>query len=156
MDAFISGAWRTAKRGEVFVAGSWRRITRAEIYTGGQWRRCLSFTPPMTVAISPLTPSGASYPRFPSTQRVTTQQIRATPTGGAMPYSYVWTVLSGGATPDVANMALTTVSAPVPPDSLVQGNVQVTCTDIEGNVAVAQVPYYLHNYSDNSGGQNQS
>ena len=155
MDAFISGGWRTAKRGEVLVGGAWRRIARAEIYTNGQWRRCLSFAPPMTVAISPLNPSGASYPRFPSTQRVTTQQITATPTGGAGPYSYVWSVLSGGATADVVNMALTTVSATVPPDSLVQGNVGVTCTDSQGNTAVAQVPYYLYNYS-NSGGQNQS
>ena len=156
MDAFISGAWRTAKRGEVFVAGSWRRITRAEIYRDGQWRRCLSFAPPMTVSVSPSTASGGYTGRFPASRRVTTQNLTATPVGGTGPYSYAWTVTSGAATANSPSMAVTTLSAQLAPDSVDVGNVRVVCTDAQGNTAIGLADYYLYNETDNSGGQNQS
>lgn len=147
MDAFISGAWRTAKRGEVLIGGAWRRITRAEVYRSGTWRSCLSFVPPLSVSVSPASADGTVNPPRPSAATVTSNQVQATPSGGAAPYRYAWSVLDGGATATSPNMAATAFRAFLGSEQNTSGTARVTCTDNSGNTAVADIPYFLYNQS---------
>jgi len=146
MDAFISGGWRTPARGEVLLGGAWRRISRAEVYRGGSWRPCLSFIAPLSLSVTPSV-DGSVYTGAPRPAVVTSGQAVATPTGGAMPYSYSWTV-AGGAVALAPNVASTAFRATVPYASEVSGTATVVCTDAFGSTASGQTTYFLYNESN--------
>lgn len=146
MDAFISGGWRTPARGEVLIGGTWRRITRAEVYRGDQWRACLSFVPPLSLNVTPYV-DGTVYTGARRPAVVTSSMATATPVGGAMPYTYSWTV-TGGAAALAPNMASTAFRATVPYGGEVSGTATVVCTDRFGSTASGQTQYFLYNESN--------
>lgn len=145
MDAFISGGWRTPKRGEVLLGGAWRRITRGEVFRAGQWRTCLSFIGPLSLNVTPFVQGFAVGSRF-RPETVTTEKAVATPTGGAAPYRYSWS--ASGVTILSQTMASTAFSASVGPGQTISGVATVTCTDSFGSTAVGQTEYYLYNESN--------
>jgi len=141
MDAFVSGAWRTAKRAEVLINGNWRQVTRAECYLNGQWRTILSFASPLSVSSYDV--DGVVYNRKPAL--VTSRTATATPTGGTGPYSYSWIITSGGATVVSPNMATTAFREVIPPGEYMFSTARVTCTDVFGTVATADITITLSN-----------
>lgn len=148
MDAFIAGAWRTPTRGEVQVGGAWKRLTRAEAYIGGQWRTVLSFTPAMTASINPTSTTETVNPPYPTVATAVSGVITATPAGGTAPYSYAWTVLSGGpASFSNASAASTAVIAVLGAEESRSITVQVTITDANGSTATATANATLTNSS---------
>ena len=140
MDAFISGAWRTAKRGEVLIGGAWRQITRGEVYRGGSWAKCLTFAGPLSVSAYNVT--GRTSNRKPA--NVTSTDSVATPTGGFAPYTYAW-ASPDGVTPLSPSMARTAFRAPVAPGDTNYYTARVTCTDALGTVATADITITLVN-----------
>jgi hypothetical protein len=90
MDAYIGGAWRSVASGDVRIDGQWRRLTRCEAYIGGAWRTGKTFTPPLSVSISPTTLNAISL-----ASPVISEGATATPTGGLGPYTYSWTRITG-------------------------------------------------------------
>lgn len=147
MEAFVSGGWRTPRRGEVLLGGTWRRVSRAEVYRGGAWRSCLSFVPPLALDVTPYVEGGArSQTARPAT--VTSSAATATPIGGAGPYSYAWSV-AGGALPTSPAMASTQFRANIPAGGEINGTATVVCTDAFGSTASGQTQYSLYNQSGN-------
>jgi len=147
MDAFISGAWRTAKRAEVYISGGWRKITRAEAFINGAWRSVLSFASPMTVSVSPSLARGVQTPSRPQRSTITSNSVQATPNGGTSPYRYAWSITDSDAYPTAPNNALTAFAADLLTDEEAQGGATVTCTDAMGVTATGQCSYYLYNRS---------
>jgi len=147
MDAFISGAWRSAKRAEVYISGGWRKITRAEAFINGAWRSVLSFAPPMTVSVSPSFANGVQTPSRPQNATITSNSVQATPSGGTPPYRYSWIITAGDGYPTAPNNALTAFAATLSSDEETQGGATVTCTDAMGVTATGQCSYYLYNRS---------
>lgn len=145
MDAFISGAWRTVRRGEVTIGGAPRVITRGEVYRSGTWRECASFIPPLSLNVSPAYVSGTLVAPKPVTRTIYTNYTAATPVGGRGPYSYSWVV--GGASAESPATATTRIFSSLGPNQEKTGIATVTCTDSAGTTASAQVEYYLSNES---------
>jgi len=145
MDAFVAGAWRTARRGEIYIGGQWRRLTRAEAYITSAWRNTLSFVAPMTLTATPSVAGYRSTPK-PTAGTVITDIATATPSGGAMPYQYSWTASAGVTIGSPAN-ASTNFSAYLVGDSERDATATVTCTDTFGSVATASVSLYFVNQS---------
>lgn len=145
MDAFIAGAWRTARRGEVFASGQWRRLTRAEAYLGGQWRQVVTFVPPLSLSVTPLV-EGYRSSQKPSAGVVTTNFAIATPNGGTGPYRYQWS--ASGVTFSSPTNASTNLSATLAAESEFSGPGRVTCADSLGTVATADFMFYFQNQSN--------
>lgn len=141
MDAFISGAWRTPRRGEVLIGGAWRTITRGEQYRSGAWKRIVAFTSPLSVTAFDV--YGEANNRKPVS--VTSQGTRATPQGGTGPYSYSWVITEGGATIVSPNMASTTFRQLVGPGQQFDSFARVTCTDALGFTAQATINIVMSN-----------
>ena len=146
MDAFISGAWRTVRRGEVTIGGAPRVITRGEVYRSGTWREAASFIPPLSLNVSPAYVSGIAVTPKPTTRTVYTNYATATPVGGRGPYSYSWIV--GGASAETPSNATTRIFSSLGANQEKTGIATVTCTDSAGTTASAQVEYYLSNESN--------
>lgn len=146
MEAFISGAWRTIRRGEVTVGGSPRTITRVEIYKDGAWRNAARFT--STLTVSAFGVSGYNFNTNNRPARVTSDTAQATPSGGLGPYSYAWTIISGSAAANSPNMAATSFSQTVTSGVTEDSIARVTCTDSLGSVATADITVSLTNESN--------
>lgn len=142
MEAFIAGAWRSIGRGEVLVGGQWRRVTRAESYVDGQWRQTAVFVPPLSVSAP-----DAYGPPGPGNTPVnnTSYAVTATPVGGLAPYTYAWTILSGGATILTPNSATTQFRQILPASSIRYSTARVTVTDAAGTVATDDIAITLEN-----------
>jgi len=147
LEAFISGAWRTPKRAEYLIGGTWRNITRGEVYRGGAWSPIASFVPPLSLSVSPDYVEGRVTTSRPSRTTVVSNFTQATPTGGTAPYSYQWSILSGGASITSPNMARTTFSQSLASEQDSTGTARVICTDSQGKTAFGDVAYYLYNTS---------
>ena len=145
MDAFISGAWRTVRRGEVVIGGTSRSVTRAEVYRSGTWRSAVAFTSPMSLFANNVSGIGRNRGKPVSVVSSTSQ---ATPTGGLGPYTYSWTILSGGAVASSPNMAATTFRQTVAADTTEVSTARVTCTDVLGTTATADIGITLINESN--------
>ena len=145
MDAFISGAWRTVRRGQVTIGGAPRTITRGEVYRSGIWHEAASFIPPLSLSVSPTSVSGIAYAIKPTRRNVYTDTATATPIGGRGPYSYTWFV--AGASAEAPTNASTRIFANLGANQQITGIATVTCTDSAGTTASAQVDYYLSNES---------
>lgn len=145
MDAFIAGAWRDPRRGEIYIGGQWRRLTRGEGYLTNNWRQTLSFVPPLTLSV-PSEATGYRTSQKPTSGQVTTNIVTATPSGGAMPYRYVWSAGSGVTitNPSQASTAFTKFMGP---ESYEEIPASVTCTDAFGSVATATLTLYFTNQS---------
>lgn len=141
--SFISGAWRTPRRGEAFVNGTWRRLTRGEAYIGGQWRSIVSFVQPLTLSAN--NADGASL----NTTYVTATST-ALPSGGLGPYRYQWTLTSGGPTIALTNatQSTATFSGVVPYFQGAYGSATVVCTDALGNTASTNISVFLYSERD--------
>src|SRR5690349_3453812 len=138
-DLRVGGSWRSITRGEMYRGGSWRTLTRGEIYKGGAWHPLFSFIQPMSVSVSPnpVTRTGHRSP-------VVSVNVTATPTGGAAPYTYSWSV-TGGITATAPTNAVTTMSASLVDGSTASGTATVTVTDSLGTVATDSTPVTLTN-----------
>ena len=142
MDAFISGSWRFVRRGEVTIGGTARGITRAEVYRSGTWSPAVAFTTAMTLTATNVFGRGNNAGRPVS---VVSAASQATPTGGLGPYTYSWTILSGGASITSPTMASTTFRQTVAGDSVATSTARVTCTDVLGTTATADITITLTN-----------
>lgn len=147
MEVFFSGAWRTPKRAELVIGGAWRTITRGEAVLNGNWHTIASFVPPLSLTVNPLYADGRRVTPKPTSGSVVTNIITATPNGGAGPYYYVWSIISGTAIITSPNTASTSFSAILPPESEREAVAQVTCTDSNGHVASEQVSISFINSS---------
>lgn len=145
MDAFVAGAWRNPRRGEIFIGGQWRRLTRGEGYLTSNWRSVLSFVPPMTLS-APSEATGYRTSQKPSSGSVMTNYVTATPSGGAMPYRYAWTATNGVIITN-PSQASTAFVLSMGPESYVEASANVTCTDAFGTVATATLSLYFTNQS---------
>jgi len=138
-DIRAGGSWHTITRGEIYRGGSWRTLTRGEIYKGGAWHALFNFVQPMSVVVSPnpVTRTGHHSP-------VESVSVTATPTGGASPYTYVWSV-TGGITATAPTNAVTTMSAALADGSTATGTATVIVTDSLGTTATDSTPVSLTN-----------
>lgn len=143
--SFISGGWRTPKRGEVYANGAWRRLSRGEAYISGQWCTIASFIQPLTLTANNINgySEGRTYVEEYST---------ATPRGGLAPYRYQWTLTSGSVNLTNTTQATVKASATVPYFQGAYASARVVCTDALGTTASADISIYL--YSErNTGNQ---
>jgi len=145
MDAFISGNWRTVRRGEATI-GAVRNLTRGEVYRSGSWRSIARFT--STLTVSAFDVSGYNLNTNNRPARVTSNTTQATPSGGLGPYSYTWTIISGSAAANSPNMAATSFSQTVTSGVTEDSIARVTCTDSLGSVAIADITVSLTNESN--------
>ena len=145
MDAFISGAWRTVRRGEVTIGGAPRLITRVEVYRSGAWYRDARFTSPLTVTAPSV--DGTVFSQRGSAY-VTSSPSQATPSGGLSPYSYLWSITSGTVTSNTPTSASNTFAATVNFNSTKTATARVTCTDALGATAFADITITLNNESN--------
>lgn len=130
----MSGAWRTITAAEAFVGGAWRTLVSAEAYVSGAWRGVGTFVQPLTLATSPSAVSKTAHAFI-----ITSDPVTATPSGGAGPYSYAWSVFSGGPfTINSPTSATTTITANVTGGDK-SGTVQCVVTDSLGTTASATV-----------------
>ena len=143
MEIFAAGAWRGITRGEIIAGGTPRRLTRGEMYIGGQWRPIFSFIPTLSVSA----PAGIyASQAVNATVNVATDNVTATPIGGAPGYSYSWALISGsGIAISNPTLATTRFSAPMPAASIRNGVARVTVTDSRGTSAFADVAVTLEN-----------
>jgi Tfp pilus tip-associated adhesin PilY1 len=111
------GAWRTIVSGQAYINGAWRTILYGQCRKSSLWRDVCNFTvsptptPTPTPAPTPTpTPTPAPTPTPTPTLTVTTNitessatsstatitgdPVTATPSGGASPYSYAWSIVS--------------------------------------------------------------
>lgn len=142
MEAFIAGAWRQARRGEILIGGQWRRVLRAEAYLSGQWRSVATFVPPLTVSANDVS---GSITRITADLVVSSVSV-ATPAGGSPPYTYSWSMLNGFAVPSSPASASTSFTEFVDPYQWSFSTARVTCTDSGGSVATADIGITLQNY----------
>jgi len=145
MDAFISGAWRTIRRADVTIGGATRLITRAEIYRSGGWQSAVRFTSALSVTAYDV--SGFANGRGRPTL-VVSNASQATPTGGLAPYSYSWSILSGGAAAQTAASASTVFRQTIGPNVTEDSLARVTCTDALGSSAFHDINITLSNESN--------
>jgi hypothetical protein len=87
----LVGAWRNIPAGSVFRGGQWRRLTRAVAFINNQWRQVVTFTPPLTVSITP----GGVAAQITGAGTAVTNTATAIPAGGVAPFSYSWSRISG-------------------------------------------------------------
>jgi hypothetical protein len=142
MDAFISGSWRNVRRAEVYLGGAWRRLVRSEVYINGAWRSCASFTSPLTVLAQDVYGSNSNNGK---PIIVTSDISQSTPSGGIGPYSYSWTILSGGAVPNTPTMSATSFRQTLAAGASSTSTARVTCTDALGAVATRDISIVLSN-----------
>lgn len=138
-DIRVGGSWRTVSRGEMYRGGSWRTLTRGEIYKGGAWHVLFSFIQPMSVVIAP-----KPVFRLGRFSPIVSLDVTATPTGGAAPYTYVWSIGSG-ISPTAPTNATTKFSAALGVGSSVSDTATLTVTDSLGTTATDSTPVTLTN-----------
>lgn len=101
--------------------------------------------PPLTASAFPTTVSGSDTVVAPDSSTATTNSTTVTPSGGAAPYTYAWSYLSGvTATVNSATSATTTFSRTVFIDNPGQtinrtGVYRCTVTDSTSQTATADV-----------------
>ena len=116
----VGGAWKTISGVKVFKGGSWRTIKALLVYANGAWRTVANFTPAgpsgggggaLSLSVSPNPCQGTGF-----SSTVTTTNCTVTPSGGAAPFTYAWSMQSGLATinsPSFASTAFTRNSVPL-------------------------------------------
>lgn len=134
MKALVSGAWRDISAGKVRVDGAWRNITRISGKVGGAWKDFAIFAPPVTVSIAPSYAVATDTNLGPST--ITTNPVVAIPTGGASPFTYVWT---GGTTATAPSSATTAFSRAIGVGEYETETWTVTVTDSLGQTGTASI-----------------
>jgi hypothetical protein len=138
-DIRVGGSWHSITRGDIFLGGSWRTLSRGEIYKGGDWHALFNFILPLTVAITPkpVVKNGRFSP-------VVSGNVTATPTGGAAPFTYAWSV-TGGISATSPTNAVTTMSASLADGDTASGTATLTVTDSLGTTATDSTPVTLTN-----------
>ena len=133
------GSWRTITGAYVFANGSWRQLVAIKVRAGGQWRTVANFTAP------PAPPPGGSgsggggggtlslllsatiIRGSAAGGSITTSDVTVTPSGGAAPYTYSWSVVSSdGFT--VYNCTSSTTATTAAHAASVNPGVTDTCT----------------------------
>lgn len=138
--AFIAGSWHAISSGRISVDGTnWKRITRGYVSLDGNvWKSLGAFAPPLSVNV----PSQFSEVQPPKpTQQTIAAFVTATPSGGFLPYSYLYEVVSHtGNMPVIANntSATTSITKVVPASADITDSFKVTVTDSLGSVAIGQ------------------
>lgn len=141
MKARIAGTVRGVSSGRVMVGGTARRITRAIGYIDGSVRALVTFTRPLTLAVTPGVTGFSIHASGP--QYITTNKASATPDGGLAPYTYLW---SGGDTPTLSS---TSFSKTVAEGESVEETYSVTVTDSAGSTASGSVSAQFTNFGLN-------
>jgi len=138
------GAVQAITAMKVMVAGTLRTIRTVKAKQGGTLRTIATFVPAMTASVSPTTATGADTSRFPKT--VASNAVTVTPSGGAAPYTYAWTVIDttlGSPSFSSASSATVVVYQSLSPDTDNSGTVRCTVTDAYSQVATVDVPFFL-------------
>lgn len=143
---FIDGAFRTIKGGTVWLNSTPRKVTRGQAFINGAWRNLVSFASPLSLYISPDSISGSVTAN--SLQTVYSDAATAVVAGGVAPFSYAWSVLSGGAALTSPASAITSVSKTLGVNSSATGTIRCTCTDAVGATVTADGFYELSNYKN--------
>jgi len=137
MRARVSGAWREIEGGLVRVGGAWKPLRRIRAYIGGAWEDVATFTPPLSLGLTPdiigdITGVPSSY---------ISPTVTATPTGGVAPYTYSWAYTSGTTGYTITNptSASTRFSRSFVIDDEYITNFTCTVTDAESEVASAVI-----------------
>jgi hypothetical protein len=137
MRAYISGAWREIESGRVRVGGAWKNLTRIRAYVSGAWEDVATFTPPISLGLTP----DIIGDIFISPGTYTSPLVTATPVGGVAPYTYSWAYTSGTTGYTIANP--TSASTRFTRSFVVDGeyitNFTCTVTDAESEVASAVI-----------------
>jgi hypothetical protein len=172
----IGGIWRTISSTKVFANGAWRNLVAMQVYANGAWRVVGNFTPPsppppsgggtgggggggsMTLSISPVSQNVSS------TTANVPAGVTATPSGGLLPITYSWSILTDEGGADFSIFGSTSASCVVRafnmaiPDST-GCTVQCTATDSLGVSAtspVATIGFVTLRSGGGSGGGQQS
>lgn len=112
----VGGEWKTLTGTKVFSGGSWRSLKAILVYIGGAWQTVANFTPAgpsgggggamsLTVSRNPCQGTSAS-------STVTTRSCTVTPSGGAAPFTYAWSITSftGTGSPSINSPSAATTS----------------------------------------------
>lgn len=156
------GAWRSIRSASAFINGAWRPILYGKCYKSGAWRDVCNFTvapppssnpPPasLTLSASPTSISAAS-----NTSPMTTATTTATPSGGASPYSYRWSIVSSdGYSYTLTNPTGATTGVSVsnlPPGSSSSCSIRCTCSDSTGLSGTSNAVTASFTHTSASGG----
>ena len=136
-EGFLGSAWRTVSYGELLIGAAWKRLTRGEMYKDGAWRSLASFTPTLTVSVTPAPAIAYTSPLHPTSSTAFTV-MTATPAGGLGPYTYLYSIVSStGSTPVIATptLASTRISKTVPAFADITDDFNVVVTDSLGATA---------------------
>jgi hypothetical protein len=136
------GAWRTTASAQAYINGAWRTILNGKCFKGGKWRDACNFTVPTpTPSPTPTPTPGLSLAVSPSSSYVisadpivVSDPITATPSGGAAPYNYVWSIVysDGHSFTITPNSATTAVRATLTSGATASCTIHCVCTDNTG------------------------
>ncbi|MCW2405028.1 hypothetical protein M2336_001657 [Sphingobium sp. B1D7B] len=141
----LQGAPRQIVKASAFHAGALRILRSIKVMDGDNVRTVALFASPLSAAISPSSVIGAAPRPEPST--AITGPVVCIPTGGASPFTYVWSRVSGDIF-TIQNAGTATVRfsrANVAATELFQGLYRCTVTDAVGQTASADVNVQLTN-----------
>lgn len=140
--------WRTITGGDVFASGAWRPLAAVKVYASGAWRTVATFASSgggggggggssLTISLSGTTISGSG-----ASSSITSGTVTATPSGGFVPYHYIWSLSDGDGlatyTINSPNSATTTVTASgVPSETTVTGSITCAVTDAAGTTGLS-------------------
>lgn len=152
MDILDRGGWRSPSLVEVRAGDAIRRVLRTEVYVGGAWRVGERFIVALAASANPLTvgKAGEEYIQYTSGDpyegdiyklnqtQIFTETTAISVVGGASPFTYSWSLVSGTGEIDTPNSAATffTKSSAAPGTT---GLFQCTVTDALGATATVQV-----------------
>lgn len=88
----VGGAEKLAAKADIYISGAKKRVVRIDEWNGSAWKLVQSFLPTISLSVTPNVFGSANYP---GTTLVTSTVATATPTGGAGPYTYAWSRVSG-------------------------------------------------------------
>lgn len=137
MRVAIGGVFKTVDSIKISAGGVWKPVNSTRVSIGGVWKTGETFAPPITLAITPATVRATGIGLGPDT--LYTDPATAMPTGGAGPYTYAWTRLTGSGAATTPTAATTTFSALVPAGTIITGTFRCTVTDALGSTAIASV-----------------
>jgi hypothetical protein len=143
MRVYISGSWREIESGLVRVGGAWKNLVRIRAYVGGAWEDVASFIQPLTLSASPVSPNAFIF----GSGTATTDAVTVTPSGGAGPFTYSWSLVSGTCTIISPTSASTTFSRTLTSGERAEVTVRCTVTDSLGTIATIDIVVTFESFS---------
>lgn len=141
------GTWRSTTSAQAYINGAWRQILYGKCFKSGAWRDVCNFTVTPTPTPTPtptfsMTISPTSFVSVSGRANTSSPVLTATPSGGASPYTYLWTVVqSDGPVTFTASTSASTqaVAAGAPLDTSWNATLKCTCSDRTGLTGTATV-----------------